>query len=152
MVEIGKSREVAVKVRLPLAGGKHMLVPKYDEMNRPVTRMAAQEVSRVTRETLDGSFGPDRGRKLVVSLKSGDILTLRPLKTRQVVSAPLDEIYRWMLQRKANTEHLRKARETKARKAALRVRRQLDAAERRVRRPLPADTSRFYGQRSYNGP
>jgi len=132
MIEIGLSRERTVRVRKTLPDGKRVLVPKFDGQDNPITQIVAQEVTRVTRESLDGSFGCDRGRKLVVSLKAGDLLVLRPHKTRQEVSAPFDEIYRWMLQRKANVLHLQKARETKAKRAVKRAARQLKADERRL--------------------
>jgi hypothetical protein len=49
---------------------------------------------RLTVGALDGSYGPDRGRKLVAGLAVGDLLELRPAGTRRAVRLSLFDAYR----------------------------------------------------------
>jgi len=135
MIEIGLQRIVPVRKRV----GKK-LVPVRDALGQPVTRLANAVVKRVTRSELDGSFGRDRGRKLVVSLEAGDRLVLRPAGTRQAVDAPMADIYRWMIWRRASRAQLEKARERKLVRQRQREARRLDAAERRLRQSARAET------------
>ena len=130
MIEIGLQRVVPVMRRN--AQGK--LQQAMDPDGSWSTRLKNVVVTRITRNELDGTFGRDRGRKLVVSLQSIDRLCLRPMGTRQVVDAPLAEIYRWMLMRRATRHQLEKARERKAVKQQQRARRSLDRAEQRLRK------------------
>jgi len=71
-----------------------------------MTRLT-KTVSRVTRGTLNFRYGPDRDKHLVISLRDGDLITLKPLRT----SRP------YLLRCRANREVLERAREKKARKA-----------------------------------
>ena len=82
---------------------------------------------RLTRGALDGSHGPDRGRKLVASFVPGDLVEIRPQGTRRAEVISLFDIYRLSLRMRANAEHLQKARAKKERKA-LRL-----AAQRQIR-------------------
>ena len=131
MNEIGKPRTVTVKT-VEVVGGKRKLVPKMYG-GKPFTRIENAEVWRVTREVLDGSFGRDRGRKLVVGFVAPDLLVLYPKGTRQKVMFPIDEIYRTALYRKANIAHMQGMRERKAKRQEQRARRRLDAQERRFK-------------------
>ena len=131
MNEIGKPRTVTVKT-VEVVAGKRKLVPVM-EGGKPVTRIENAEVWRVTREVLDGSFGRDRGRKLVVGFVAPDLLVLYPKGTRQKVTFPLDEIYRTALFRKANIAHMADMRERKIKRQEQRARRRLDAQERRFK-------------------
>ena len=121
MITIGHTKIVAVR-RRDKATGK--VVPVY-ENEQPVTRVEASEVWRVTRSALNGQFGPDRSRKLVVGFISGDLLALRPQGTRQQVNVELKEVYAWVLHRKAMSAHMEKMRERKAAKEAARRERAL---------------------------
>ena len=76
---------------------------------------------RLTAGALGYSYGPDRGRRLVVTLAAGDLILFRPERTRQTVSLLAVDAYRYALRCLANAGHLAKARE---RKAALAERRQ----------------------------
>lgn len=134
MIEIGKTRIVPVRTK---SGGKLFTV--YDEQDKPVTKVVASEVCRVTRETLGGNFGTDQNRRLVVSLKAGDILSLRPQGTRQEVTVALKDVYRWAIQARANRALLEKARAAKARKQELRIERKRAAEDRKLRRQIFAE-------------
>jgi hypothetical protein len=131
MNEIGKPRTVTVKT-VKVVGGKRKLVP-VTEGGSPVTRIENAQVWRVTREVLDGSFGRDRGRKLVVGFIAPDLLVLYPKGTRQKVTFPIDEIYRTALYRKANIAHMQDMRDRKSKRQEQRARRRLDAQERRFK-------------------
>ena len=52
-------------------------------------------VYRVTSGALDGSYGPDRGRKLVAGLAVGDLIEIRPQGTRRKVRLSLFDAYRY---------------------------------------------------------
>jgi hypothetical protein len=74
---------------------------------------------RVTRSTLDGSFGPDRNRRIVVTLTPGDpdLIELRPLGTRRSEKGAVLDVYRYLLRCRVNAGVLEKARARKAAKA-----------------------------------
>jgi hypothetical protein len=89
----------------------------------------SDEITRVTRSALDGNFCRDRGRRLIVTFKDGDLLQFRPHGTRHQVSMSLFDIYAWALRSIANNRRMAELREIKEKKAQAR-------AERRLRRPL----------------
>lgn len=126
MIEIGATRIVAVRRR---QGGK--LVPIFSGKDEPLTKVMASEVFRVTRGVLNGSFGRDRNRKLVVGLVAGDLLSLRPQGTRQEVTVALADIYAWVLRSRSQRQQLEKARERKAKLDAQRAERRARAEARR---------------------
>ena len=72
-------------------------------------------------------------RKLVVGLGSGDVITFYPKGTRQKVSAPIADVYAWVLRRRAAVSLLEKARERKAALSAKREAKARQAAENRLR-------------------
>jgi hypothetical protein len=86
-------------------------------------------VHRKTREPFF-NHGADRGRLFVATLAPGDLLTLRPLRTRAggsaEVSIKLVDVYRYALLCRVNCAKLEKASAVKAKKAAARERRRLD--------------------------
>lgn len=130
MIEIGQKVQRIVKTAATI-DGKRKLVARLDGDGRPETKTVASEVTRITRGTLNGHFCRDSGRKLVVRLRDGDILELRPQGTRQAATALLADIYSWMLRSQSDRERMAKLRERKAKLAEQR-------AERRLRRPLRA--------------
>lgn len=67
-------------------------------------------VRRQTLGTLDGSFGQDRNRCLVVTLERGDLISLRPAKTRRAESISLFDLYRIAIRTRVNRELLEKNR------------------------------------------
>lgn len=76
--------------------------------------------------------GPDRGRKLVVSLEPGDLITIRPAGTRRTHQISAFDVYAFMLRSEANRLTLERARARKAKRAArLAAQRQL-RAERKL--------------------
>lgn len=129
MIEIGSTRIIPVRRRQ----GRH-LVPVLGPDGQPETRPVASEVLRVTRDTLGGHFGRDRNRKLVVGLRNGDLLSLRPQGTRQEVQVPLADVYAWALRSRALNAQLKKARERKAQLDQKRAERRQAAYTRKLRR------------------
>lgn len=129
MIEIGSTRIIPVRRRQ----GRH-LVPVLGPDGQPETRPVASEVLRVTREVLGGHFGLDRNRKLVVGLRNGDLLSLRPQGTRQEVQVPLADVYAWALRSRALNAQLKKARERKAILDQKRAERRQAAYTRKLRR------------------
>lgn len=80
-------------------------------------------VRRVTNTALDGSFGPDRNKRIVITIipgngqGTGDRLELRPERTRRAEAITVADCYRYALRCRVNSEVLAKARERKAKKA-----------------------------------
>ena len=130
MLEIGKAKTLIVRTRL---NGK--LVPKLNG-GVPETKTVQASVTRTTREALGGQFGPDRNRRLVVTLCAKDMIVFRPAGTRQAVQANLVDLYAYVLRSLANRSNLERAREAKARKAARLAKARQERAEQRLCRPL----------------
>ena len=132
MIEIGFKRERKVMV-VEMLGGKRRLVPKRNPDGMPETRTVANEVTRVTRNALNGHFCRDSGRKLVVRLRDGDILELRPQGTRHADTALLQDIYSWMQRSKADNARMARLR---SRKVLLAERRAMDTLGFPLPRPF----------------
>jgi hypothetical protein len=94
-------------------------------------------IARRTQKALDGSFGPDRGRAIVVKLIPGndstdDLVELRPHGTRRAETIAVLDVYRYALRCRVGREQLEKARDRKAKKAERLARERLDRAERKL--------------------
>lgn len=63
---------------------------------------------------LGTGHGPDSRKRLVVSLERGDIISLRPERTRRCAVIPAGELYTWLLRIQAEKH----AAEKKAKRAA----------------------------------
>ena len=88
-----------------------------------------------TRLPLGHAFGADHRRPLVVTLAAGDLLELRPLRTRRpgaLVTLKAADVYRFGLTLLANRAVLERARAAKARKALRRASDRANRAERRL--------------------
>lgn len=92
-------------------------------------------VRRVTRGALDHCYGSDRGRRLVVSLEVGDLITLRPAGTRRSETISAFDVYRYAMMCRVNRARLEKAREKKAK---MDQRRREQRLVREARRELKA--------------
>ena len=130
MNEIGATRLVTVKVRNKRTG---KLEPKIGSDGKPEQKLKDANVWRITREALDGCFGRDRGRRLVVGMVGVDQLVFRPQGTRQEVRLNVVDAYRIAIQRMANIAALERARERKAAKQRSRESAAIARADRRIR-------------------
>jgi hypothetical protein len=89
-------------------------------LNKPVTR--------ATLGTLGYSFGPDRNRRIIVTLTPGngndveDLIVLRPQRTKRAEALPIEAVYRYAIQCRVNRTHLEKARAKKEKKKLQRER------------------------------
>lgn len=90
-------------------------------------------VTRRTIGALDGSFGPDRGKRLVSTLDRGDLITIRPERSRRAEQVSLFDVYRFAIRCRVNRAHLEKARIKKEKLAAVRVARKIAATDRRIK-------------------
>jgi hypothetical protein len=95
---------------------------------------------RATQAELTPAFGPDSGRRLVVTLHPGkgndvkDLLELRPLGTRRSETVALIDVYAWALRCRVNREVLEHARERKEAKKAQREREKISRMDRKLSR------------------
>lgn len=91
-------------------------------------------VRRLSRSSLDGSFGPDCGRRLVVSLVPGavDVVEIRPAGTRRAETLALVDLYRIAVRSRVNAGVLVRAREKKAKKAERLARARIARADMRM--------------------
>lgn len=109
-------------------------------LSRPITRKTAT--------ALDGCFGPDRGKVIVVRMIPGDgkgipdLLELWPLKTRRVERIAVMDAYRYAMRCRINREVLEKARSRKESKIRQRESKRLDAAERRLRKKVQEENEK----------
>jgi len=90
----------------------------------------------VTRDELDGSFGADRGRKLIVSLEQGDLIVLRAARTQRPYKIKASDVYRWAIRCEANRCHLEKARAKKERRAERLASQRVARYDRKLRNQL----------------
>ena len=104
--------------------------------------MTTSKVKRLTRGSLDGSFGPDRNKRLVLTYipgdgdKVADLLELKPIRTRRPERIAVLDVYRYALRCRVNLELLTKARAAKERKAARLASERIKRAEKRLTRPM----------------
>ena len=131
MIEIGKTKTVAVVKLVKGADGKRKRTPVVANGD-PVTKVVPANTWRITRGTLDGAFGPDRNRKLVIGLINGDMLEIRPHGTRRPVRGNLVDIYRFLIRCEADRANLVKARKVKEARALRNAARRQQSAEKRL--------------------
>jgi hypothetical protein len=91
-------------------------------------------VVRETRGVLDGTFGRERGRQLVISLDDGDLISAWPKGTRgRRLSMTAEDFWRQLLRNKANKAQLEKARALKERKKLQALRRKIAREDQKLR-------------------
>jgi len=91
-------------------------------------------VTLKTRGVLSPSHGKDKNKPIVVSLKHGDLIELKPLHSRKIrYTVSVFDVYSFAVRRYAQAQLLEKARAKKAKKAEVRERRALDRMEKRLR-------------------
>ena len=99
----------------------------------------SKPITRVTRDPFF-HYGPDRDKKFVATLAPGDLLTLRPIRSRPSkrtgtnsaeVSIALVDVYRYGLLCRTRTANQEKAKAAKAKKDTVRKTRALDRQIRR---------------------
>jgi hypothetical protein len=105
--------------------------------------MVSSPVKHVSIVPLDGSFGPDRERRIVVAFVPGkksareeadvpDTLELRPLGTRRIERLAVIDVYRYALRCRVGRALLEKARIAKSRRALRLAAQRLERAEKRL--------------------
>lgn len=96
-------------------------------------------VKRVSLTELDGSYGPDRNKRLVITLIPGnginvaDLISLRPERARRSEQITVQDVYRYALRCRVGRELLEKARAKKQRNADRRAANRLKYAEKRIK-------------------
>ena len=65
--------------------------------HKHIVRWKDSPVCAVTRGTLGGQFGRDRKHRLVVTLADGDVIAMRPTKTKRTITGTAQDIYRYLL-------------------------------------------------------
>lgn len=94
---------------------------------------------RVTTDTLNGAFGADRGKRIVITLipahgASPAMIELRAERTRRPETITVPDLFRLAIWRRVNTAQLEKARKKKEEKAAKAKTRALEREVRRMAR------------------
>lgn len=112
--------------------------PVRDEAGEIVSQKSAP-YSRVTFAPLGGQFGSDKSKRLVVTLLAGDVIQMRPEKTRRVVSMLAVDVYRILLRNEANKATLEKARARKIKKQEQRESARIKRADAKLRAELRAE-------------
>ena len=67
--------------------------------------------------TLGHGYGRDRNKRLVVTLQRGDVITLRPERTRRNVSIEARELYAWLVRLQA-AKHVAERKAARKKKLA----------------------------------
>lgn len=99
-------------------------------------------ISRVSNTGLSGGFGPDKNRRIVITISPGngsdvkDTFELRPHRSRRSEFITVEEVYRYAIQCRVNRDQLKRAREKKAAIAERRAKARLNAADRRFKASL----------------
>ncbi len=112
--------------------------PVRDDAGNIVSQKPAP-CSRVTFNPLGGQFGSDKRKRLVVTLIAGDVIQIRPEKTRRVVSMLAADVYRIMLRNEANKGTLEKARLAKIKKQERRESNRIKYADAKRKAELRAE-------------
>lgn len=102
-------------------------------LKKPVRRVSA---------AVAASYGPDRGKRLVVTIVPGpggaDMLELRPERTRRTETVLLADVYQWAIRSRVNATKMARLREKKAKKAVAREKRRWN---RELRRDIAREDS-----------
>lgn len=101
--------------------------PVRDPNTGDIQHMKESPVKVRTVGALGGAHGIDQHKRLVMSALRGDLISLRPERTRREVCIPAIDLYTYLLRLEANKHALERAREKKAAKEMAR-------RERRLRR------------------
>lgn len=128
MIEIGKTKLVQVIKRVD---GKFIRTKE--------AKTAQDEVWRICRNPLGGSFGSEKRRRLVVGLVAIDQLVIYPSKARHEIRLNIADIYAWALRSRAQAKQLETARQRKLKLKAARIRRQITNTDRRLRNAARKD-------------
>lgn len=78
-----------------------------------MTTPLRKSISRAGTEPLPAEFGPDRDRTLVVTITpsaAGDMLSLRPMRTRRAETVLLVDVYRWAIRNRVARQTLERVR------------------------------------------
>jgi hypothetical protein len=89
-------------------------------------------VTRRSDVALDGSFGPDREKRIVITLHPGGVIELRPERTRRAETIHLVDVYRYAVRCRVGRGQLEKARQRKEKKAIRLAQQRQQRAERKL--------------------
>jgi hypothetical protein len=96
--------------------------------NKEIVKMIDSPVCAITCGELGGQFGRDRRRRVIFTLSTGDVVSMRPAGTTRTIRVEARDVYRWALEC-ATRAFVRKVKEhTKTMT--------LKAARRKVRKEL----------------
>lgn len=90
------------------------------------------KVSRTLSIALDGTFGPDRGKRLVITVRMDGRIEIRPERTTRTETIHVLDLYRYAIRCRANQAVLARARDRKAKKAERLAKARQERAERRL--------------------
>lgn len=76
--------------------------------------------------------GPDRNKQLVVSLKDGDLIEIRPVRTQRMKAISAFDLYDYLIRLEAGVVARQKREDKKAKKAERLARQRQERAEKRL--------------------
>lgn len=90
------------------------------------------KVSRTLSIALDGTFGPDRGKRLVITVRMDGRIEIRPERTTRTETIHVLDLYRYAIRCRVNQVVLARARDRKAKKAERLAKARQERAEKRL--------------------
>jgi len=106
--------------------------PTRDPFTNAITGYKLAPAIRITRGILSLSHGPDKNKPLVVSLKDGDLIEIRPAKTQRPKSISVFDVYDYIIRLEAGMVERQKREEKKAKKDERLARQRQERAEKRL--------------------
>ena len=115
--EIAAENEILAKQDRSLRMKRRWEKIRAGVLPKPV-RKSNGDIRRALDYRLDGSFGRDKNKRLVVTLHPDGRLELRPERRRHGITLMLADVYRFGIRCKADAVRREKAAKRKARKEA----------------------------------
>lgn len=118
------------------------LIPVRDGETGEIVGERPAVVARVTRDVLGGQFGSEKDKRVVVELRDGDVIALRPLRSpgdKRTLTIEVKDLWAYLNRCKANLATLEKARERKAAKALKREAAAIRRTDRKIKTQARAE-------------
>jgi len=108
----------------------HNRLVKFDDGT--IARVLYSPAKARTKDQLGYGFGPDKDKRLIVSLDTGDLITVRPERTQRSLAINARDLWHYLNRCQCNRNQLERARARKERKAARLAALRQQRAEKRL--------------------